>query len=468
MEKAKTEQPYPPWLPNVLLSLTAFLLVLSAILGAGVYKLATRAIRLEDLSTTQRQYLIERASEIVPPVYQPFPLTGQLLFYHMVPNTRYVNVLGATFTTNDLGFRTIPTNPKPQGIKRIVVVGDSWTFGRSVQYDETFSYQLQKMLNRNGDKWQVYNLSVPGWNTTNEIAALRTFFSRLNPEVVVFCPTSNDIDDSLGVWNGRLVHYGFASGSGFRHSYEYQTRWINVFQSLQSEVDLLKRQGVPSLIYFLAEWQKLAPYYAKLSGLHARYTVVPTEYIQKRYRLRPEIDPGEHASPEGHELIASHLHNALLEQQLVTGLELLPIKHRVEFPGHAFDSADVQAELERGRQSFKRPDLIPLNDGFVGRKALFSVIAPPQARTVSIELELIDDLGLYPLTVEVGLECIEKISLTKVFDHFVAGPQVIEISKPRSLDVYPIIEVHVTADRVVVAKDGLIPISMKRPRLQIR
>jgi len=104
VEKAKTRQLYPPWLPNVLLSLPAFLLVLSAILGAGIYKLATRAVRLEDLSTTQRQYLIERASEIVPPVCQPFPLTGQLLFYHMAPNTRYVNVLGAS----ESGARGLP------------------------------------------------------------------------------------------------------------------------------------------------------------------------------------------------------------------------------------------------------------------------------------------------------------------------------------------------------------------------
>jgi hypothetical protein len=56
----------------------------------------------------------------------------------------------------------------------------------------------------------------------------------------------------------------------------------------------------------------------------------------------------------------------------------------------------------------------------------------------------------------------------KVFDHFVAEPQIIEISKPASLDSYPIIEIRVTANRVVAPSNGLTPISMNRPKLQIR
>jgi hypothetical protein len=293
-------------------------------------------------------------------------------------------------------------------------------------------------------------------------------FFRLKPDLVVFCPTSNDIDDSYDLWNGRLVQRGFSSGAGFRYFFEYRTRWIQVFQNLQNEVNFLKRQGVPSLIYFLAEWKKLAPYYAKLSGLDAHYTVVPTEYIRNKYRLSPDIDPGEHASPEGHQLMATYLHNALLKQQLVTEVDLLPIKHPVKFPGHTFDSAEVDAELKSGSQFLERPDLIPLNDGFMGRKGLFSAQAPSKARAVYIQLRLIDDPGLYPLTVEVGLECVEKISVVKVFDHFVPKPQIIKISKPTSLDRYPIIEIRVITDRVVVPKEGLTPISMKRPTFSVR
>ncbi len=459
-------QSYRPWLPKILLSIVAGLLAVSVVLGVSTYKLATRRVQLEDLTATQRQRLVERASQIVPPIYQPFPLSGPMLFYHLTPYTQFVEVLGATFTTNDLGFRTESMGPKPQGIKRIVVIGDSWTFGQGVQYEDTFTHRLEQLLNRKGGRWQVYNLGVPGWNTANEVAALRTLFSRLQPDVVVFCPTSNDIDDSYDIWNGRLVNRGFDSGAGFRHSYAYQSRWIQAFRSLQTAVDFLEQRGVPSLIYFLAEWRSLAPYYAKLSGLQARYTVVPSEYLESKYRLGSDQDLGQHATAKGHQLIAAYLHNALLEQQLVTELQPLPINRRVVFPGQTFNDTEVEAEFRHWKKFMERPDLIPLNDGFMGGHGFFSVAAPAKARTVAVQLRLVDDVGLYPLTVEIRLECPEQISVRRVFDHFVPGVQTIQVTKPQSLDIYPMIEIHVIADHVVVPKD-LIPISMQPPTFEV-
>lgn len=467
MDERHAGQRFPAWLPKVLVSTTAGLLTVAAVLSVATYKLATRPVELQDLSATQRQQLLEQANKIAPPIYQPFPLAGPMLFYHMTPYTRYENVFRATFTTNDVGFRTVPTSPKPDGVKRIVIVGDSWTFGQGVEADETFTSQLEKLLTRDGGKWQVYNLGMPGWNTTNQLAALRTLFSRVKPDVVVFCPTSNDIDDSYDVWNGRLLPRGFASTVAFRRSYAYESRWIQVFQDLQHEVDSLKGRGIPSLIYFLAEWHGLAPYYARLASWHAPYTVVPAEYIQSQYRLSSEVDPGQHATPKGHRLIAAYLHNALLEQRIVTGVEALAIGKRVVFPGQAFDPAVVEAEFKHWAEVAQRPEPTSSTEDFIGRHAMFSVAAPANARNVAVQLTLIDDSGLYPLTVEVRLESSERISSTRVFDRFLRQGQTIGVTKPRSLDRYPIIEVHVTADRVVVPRD-LTPVSMHRPSVEVR
>lgn len=467
MDERHAGQRFPAWLPKVLVSTTAGLLTVAAVLSVATYKLATRPVELQDLSATQRQQLLEQANKIAPPIYQPFPLAGPMLFYHMTPYTRYENVFRATFTTNDVGFRTVPTSPKPDGVKRIVIVGDSWTFGQGVEADETFTSQLEKLLTRDGGKWQVYNLGMPGWNTTNQLAALRTLFSRVKPDVVVFCPTSNDIDDSYDVWNGRLLPRGFASTVAFRRSYAYESRWIQVFQDLQHEVDSLKGRGIPSLIYFLAEWHGLAPYYARLASWHAPYTVVPAEYIQSQYRLSSEVDPGQHATPKGHRLIAAYLHNALLEQRIVTGVEALAIGKRVVFPGQAFDPAVVEAEFKHWAEVAQRPEPTSSTEDFIGRHAMFSVAAPANARNVAVQLTLIDDPGLYPLTVEVRLESSERISSTRVFDRFLRQGQTIGVTKPRSLDRYPIIEVHVTADRVVVPRD-LTPVSMHRPSVEVR
>jgi GDSL-like lipase/acylhydrolase family protein len=457
---------YRPWLLKVLLSIGAGLLTISVVLAASTYKLATRAVRLEDLSPSQRQRLVGQASRIVPPIYQPFPLSGPMLFYVMTPKTKFGKVLGATLTTNDLGFRKGPTGPKPEGVKRIVVIGDSWTFGQGVEYDDTFTHHLEQLLNRTGAKWQVYNLGVPGWNIENEIAALRTLFSRLQPDVVVLCPTSNDIDDSYDVWNGRLVNRGFNSGGGFRHSYLYQSRWIRAFGELQAAVDFLEGQRVPSLIFFLAEWRALTPYYARLSDLRARYTVVPGAYLDERYRLPSNVDAGQHASPMGHQLIAGYLYNALLAERLVGDLPPFLMDQRVVFPGHIFDDADVEAEFRHWSRSLAQPDLIPLNDGFVGSYGFFSVPVAAKTKRITVQLRLIDDPGLYPLTVEVRLESPEQISARRVFQRFASGVQTIEIAKPRSLDVYSVVEVRVDANRVVAPK-GLTPMSMQRPTFEV-
>ena len=83
---------YPAWIINGLLTVTTSLLLIAIILAAATYTFAKRRVRLEDLSSGQRQQLVNEAHHISPPVFQRFPLSGQILFYHMVPNTQYVNV----------------------------------------------------------------------------------------------------------------------------------------------------------------------------------------------------------------------------------------------------------------------------------------------------------------------------------------------------------------------------------------
>jgi len=110
---------------------------------------------------------------------------------------------------------------------------------------------------------------------------------------------------------------------------------------------------------------------------------------------------------------------------------------------------------------------MPMHEGFMSREGMFSVPAPSHARMVSVRLKLIDDPGLYPLTVTVRIESPENVSSTRVFDRFLPEVQTLELTKPTSLDRYPVVEVHVTTDRVVVPKD-LTPVSMHRPTLEVR
>jgi radical SAM protein with 4Fe4S-binding SPASM domain len=97
---------------NHLLLILASVLVATTIVSTAVALRLWRApARLEDLSRDQRITLAERMQRVSPHVYQPFPVSGPALFYRMTPGTRYDNVLGSSFTTNDLGFREVGFAP---------------------------------------------------------------------------------------------------------------------------------------------------------------------------------------------------------------------------------------------------------------------------------------------------------------------------------------------------------------------
>jgi len=88
----------------------------------------------------------------------------------------------------------IPYN-KPAGEKRILVLGDSVTFGWGVSQGETFSDRMEYLLNElPGDRWQVINSGVNGYNTEQEATYLRIEGMRYSPDFVLLVYVSNDAD----------------------------------------------------------------------------------------------------------------------------------------------------------------------------------------------------------------------------------------------------------------------------------
>lgn len=422
---------------------------------------------LSQLSPDDRLRLLAEAQYIAPAVYQPFPPSGPMSFYHMKPDTSYENVLGDDFTTNDLGFRSIPTFPKPERTRRALIVGDSWTYGPYVTQAETFSGVLSKHLNSSGQRWQVYNLAMLGWNTRNQISALWTFIGQIEPDLVVICPTSNDIDNGLQVWNGQLVNNGFDSRALFRYSHTYESRWFEVFGMLQRTADQLAAMYIPTMIYFLAEWRDLAPYYARRTGFRAKYTVVPTEYISDQYRLPTSIDPGRHASTEGHRLIGEYLFNALIDGGLVFNLERIPSDQGATFPERSFDEEKVRTELGFWSQFADQYDLAPLHGDMMGRSGLFSIPSDPESSSVRIKLNLIQERSLYPLTVKLRVASYDGEAKQVTIYRPDEAP-VYSLAIPDSIRNYAFVEVEIEADRAILLAGRGFPASMIRPDITLR
>ncbi|MBI2217654.1 MAG: SGNH/GDSL hydrolase family protein [Candidatus Rokubacteria bacterium] len=108
-----------------------------------------------------------------------------------------------TIRTNALGLRGAETPAaKLPGVKRVLALGDSFTFGDAVELDETWPRRLEARLNESGGprRVEVVNAGVSGWGTGHQLLFARAFADRLAPDLVVLAfSVVNDVLDNLCV-----------------------------------------------------------------------------------------------------------------------------------------------------------------------------------------------------------------------------------------------------------------------------
>lgn len=87
---------------------------------------------------------------------------------------------------------------KPAGERRILVLGDSATFGWGVDQGEDFPTRLKVLLRaRNNGVWQVINSGVNGYNSEQEALFFATEGIAFEPDIVVLIYNSNDVEPAI-------------------------------------------------------------------------------------------------------------------------------------------------------------------------------------------------------------------------------------------------------------------------------
>jgi lysophospholipase L1-like esterase len=89
---------------------------------------------------------------------------------------------------------------KPPGERRVLVVGDSFTFAEQVNQNETFTQRLEDRLNAEGGGggYRVLNAGSNGWATANEAVYLAKEGVRFKPDVVIVALyLGNDVSDNF-------------------------------------------------------------------------------------------------------------------------------------------------------------------------------------------------------------------------------------------------------------------------------
>lgn len=95
---------------------------------------------------------------------------------------------------------------KGEGVVRVVVVGDSFTWGVGIQPQDAYPDRMHVAVSKDTsvERYEVVNFSRPGWNTPGEVHALERNLEELQPDLLLLGYSLNDAEESGGRRHRRL------------------------------------------------------------------------------------------------------------------------------------------------------------------------------------------------------------------------------------------------------------------------
>jgi hypothetical protein len=98
---------------------------------------------------------------------------------------------------NALGYRDLDrAQPRPAGVRRVLCLGDSFTWGVGVMWDDAWPQRVERLVSRTrGERWEAVSLAEPGMNAVQQASRLESEGWGYGPDVVVFGYVLNDSED---------------------------------------------------------------------------------------------------------------------------------------------------------------------------------------------------------------------------------------------------------------------------------
>jgi hypothetical protein len=259
---------------------------------------------------------------------------------------------------------------KKPGVFRIIAVGDSFTRGSAVNFDDSYPKRLERYLNYfgndQGTRYQVMNLGLAQKSTADELRLIHREAERLDPDLIILGYCLNDAED----WQKpkeietlrttyKVHHFRESDGaSGFlydrsalfrlvsRRLFNRQTHrghidyyhhlyredysgWQKTRASLEGLAGFSRKTGIPVLVVIFPllsfELDDQYPFHEIHKLLHRtmRKAALPYLDLTRMYRkvdhLRLEAVPyrNPHPSELAHRIAAEGLWRQLIERKLV-------------------------------------------------------------------------------------------------------------------------------------------------------
>jgi hypothetical protein len=253
--------------------------------------------------------------------------------------------------------------PRSVGRFRIIVVGDSLTYGYGVRSEETYPSQIEATLKKKFSV-EVLNLGVSGYQSEDVLKIVREYIPLLQPDLIIYGVCLNDfLPSGVGEYEndmaykfplpermktflsertsmGQLVSRAYNSllmDIGLRNDFwtdilkdfkNYQTRFSEDVKNMN---DLALSMGLPPIMAMvLNQYPDLNSKGYQIAMAAERHltnagmTVIPTEKFYRNYnKQRMMVSPWEgHPSAEAHKifadfLVAHLLHRSDLEQHRI-------------------------------------------------------------------------------------------------------------------------------------------------------
>ncbi len=167
---------------------------------------------------------------------------------------------GVPVRINRLGFRDTREYAltKTPATFRILVLGDSVTFGHGSVYEHTWPLLFEQRLKawRPDVEWQVWNLGVPGYNTSQELAYLLDVGPQFKPDVIVVGFFGNDFVDNRPVAVPSRVAIWSSDAKNLLRRHMYSLDWYRK-QYAQARYKLFASPEERTLLEGLATQERL-------------------------------------------------------------------------------------------------------------------------------------------------------------------------------------------------------------------
>lgn len=258
------------------------------------------------------------------------------------PNRRAV-LMGVEVETNSLGLRDREfAVPKPPGVRRILVLGDSMTFGWGARAEDTYPKVLERLLAADGSPVEVINTGVGNYNTAQEVAYFKERGLQLEPDEVVLGFFINDAEPTPTPSEDLIARHSYAYvvassfGDALARRFGWKPSLTAYYDGLYDEDHpgwqacrealvelsrLSRRHGITLTIALIPELHAPDEHYpfkrahARVAEVAAQEGVPVIDLLPWFAGIPPEslwVSPGDaHANARAHEIIARALHGAL-------------------------------------------------------------------------------------------------------------------------------------------------------------